>query len=43
MEKITFKEYSKKIDKIIKKYKGKPIEGMLIRLLEEADKYEIKK
>ena len=43
MKKITIEEYSKKMDKIIKKYKGKPIEETFMKLLEEVGKYKIKK
>lgn len=41
---ITFKEYNKKMEKVMKskKFKSLPIEKQLIELLEEAFKYEIK-
>ena len=38
---ITISEYNKKIDRVIKKYKGEPIADSLIAMVEEASKWRI--
>ena len=38
---VTIEQYNKKMDKIIKKNKKKPISETLIELIEEAAKYKI--
>lgn len=42
MEKITMVEYQKKMDKIIKENSKKSVSEVLMLMLEEAGKYEIK-
>jgi hypothetical protein len=42
MEKITMVEYQKKMDKIIKENSKKSVSEVLMLMLEEASKYEIK-
>jgi hypothetical protein len=41
MKKITIAAYDKKISKIIKETRDKPIDEVFIALIEEASKYKI--
>ena len=41
MKKITIATYNKKMGKIIKDNKGKPIDEVFIALIEEASKYKM--